>query len=141
MRRVLGLIAVVALSGILSGCAACSAPYDYCAPTFVDPGCDDCMVHGRLGSILDPGGNYYDGGYGDDYSTYGPELAPEEPTWEEDRGEPYYEPPQRELVPPELEDRRDSQPDVLPEPDTASRLRKRRPAPMGRRPRPLYLQR
>jgi len=139
---------VMALVGQMSGCASCSAPYDYCAPTFINPGCDDCMIHGRLGSILGAGGDYYWSGPDDEYYLDEPELADEEsmPADEESMGadESGEEdvPRRDELVPPELNEPEESAPEeVLPEPDPPQPDFDQGTAPMGRRLRPLRLRR
>ena len=55
MQRALLTWVTVGLLAFLTGCAVCSAPYDYCGPTFTGGDCGgNCDPRLRSGSILAP---------------------------------------------------------------------------------------
>ena len=87
MSRMSVAIVMLALVGLVSGCASCATPYDNCGPTFIDPGCDTCTTHDRLGSILGPGGYYNWDDSGGEYYTDEPVFNDEYPMSEFERDE------------------------------------------------------
>lgn len=56
-RQLLGLVVIVAATmSVGSGCSSCLSPYDYCGPVFAGGECSTCLVHERVGSVIDDPG-------------------------------------------------------------------------------------
>lgn len=91
---------IVALAAFSSGCCMCSAPYDYCGPTYT--GCDDvpCLIDERVGSA-------FNGWYDAEQAGYEEEVH-EQP--ETNAPAPTTQPPTRPSQPNDYYDR-----DTLPE--------------------------
>lgn len=51
--RSTALGAIVALA-LLSGCAMCRNPFDYCSPVIPEGGCPNCEFGARQGSVFAP---------------------------------------------------------------------------------------